>query len=388
MVTTRSSSIAPSSAAGPGPASGASSATDQALQLILERITALEQQTSQLASNNLVQQHETTPQATPRTTQPQQSNFSSAGELPSSLYPATTPFTIEEHLPNDLPISALAETSSDATIRSISQWFPSVKPEHVRAILRNEFIPTDLVKLISGPGTQGRKRKSGLILRSNTNTGAVELTDPETTEEEYHAWTFFQAWELYKGIFIWGAPASRRGQLASALAIYTHTLHRLQRSYSWSGAHAYHFAFHQFRVDDLSTLYEPESWRLVDTVLVNELCATATPSYLRLPPMSKPYTRSRYRYHPYIDSNPIPPASNAAPTSTPLTERIRFMPTNPTESNNGNSARRFPRLCDHYNSRPQGCTRQNCKFYHGCNICGKADHAAFDCTSAHASNQH
>ncbi|RPA75575.1 hypothetical protein BJ508DRAFT_331986 [Ascobolus immersus RN42] len=268
--------------------------------------------------------------------------------------------------------------TNEHEFKVVSSWFSSVRAEHIRLILRNEFEPTDIVKLVHGLGKKERKKDNMVTL--NEASGALELANSSTTEDEYAMYTFFQAWEVYRGIFIWGAPFHLRGSLAAALSVYTSILFKLIRSYSWPGARSYHFSFHQQRVTNPTTAYNPDIWRKVDTDLVSEHCLTTAHSF---PPSQQYLSRSRLfqrpsqpRFHPYSASSET---GNGRPTTGPLEARIRF----PFRNNSG-SVRRFG-LCDAFNSRPDGCTQgENCRYSHACNSCGKFGHGAFQCTAPHS----
>ncbi|RPA77899.1 hypothetical protein BJ508DRAFT_309744 [Ascobolus immersus RN42] len=258
------------------------------------------------------------------------------------------------------------------TSKMVGQWFSGVKSEHVQAILRNDFIPTDLIKLLSHGKSTGKGKSMELQLGS---IGTVALNPLEADAEDYAMWSFFQAWEIYRGIFIWGAPSSSRGLLASALSAHTNTLFRLTRSYSWPAARAYHFAFHQLRLDDSITVYDPNAWRKVDSDLVSEHCLTSFAST-----SSQPKTRVNYRSQPY------PSPSNSV--AIPMSERVRFpQATSPRVTGQRRQnlpvTRAFPGLCDFYNLR-SGCRRDPCPWTHGCNRCGRLDHAAFQCSAPHS----
>ncbi|RPA71561.1 hypothetical protein BJ508DRAFT_315504 [Ascobolus immersus RN42] len=388
MVTTRSSSVAPTPAphatGSQGLASSISSqvpssqpesdlpfrasapapALETTLQLILDRITALEHRTT---SNTII------PTASRNANTSPDNNLEEA-----STEGASAPSMFISSLQEDM-------TSSEH-LKSVGQWFPSVKMEYIRAILRNEFQPTDIGKLVNSFRQNGRfGRKDGALVPRVSSSGAVEFHNPDAVEEDYNAWEFFQAWEVYKGIFIWGAPGAEcRGKLGTALSVYTHTIHKLRRSYSWPAARSYHFSFHQFRVEDSTTLYDPEAWRTIDTSLISEVCLT-----VNLSPVTSPFDPARIkprfsRYHPYAPDSTMGGQASSTSSSS-LSERIRF-PVNPSLTMqsgppSATGSRRFPGLCDHFNSKPHGCTRQPCRFMHACNSCGRLGHGAFECTS-------
>ncbi|RPA83463.1 hypothetical protein BJ508DRAFT_304653 [Ascobolus immersus RN42] len=273
--------------------------------------------------------------------------------------------------------AALFDKVPDA-VKTVELWFSGVKSDYIRQILRNEFIPTDINKLIQGLGA--KTPRTVIPLQVNEAGTALELASPAAVEEDYAMWTFFQAWEVYRSIFLWGSPMQTRGQLASSLCIYTNNLHKLRRSYSWPAARAYHFAFHQLRVSNASTAYDVDVWRRIDPDLVAEHCMTA-PGVIHSHPApqsasdrSRARANSTARFHPYE-----PPLSQ----SSSLMDRVRF----PLNNSNGPSRRRFSAPCDHYNSREGGCNRINCRFAHACNRCGKFGHGAYACSAPNASTQ-
>ncbi|RPA76814.1 hypothetical protein BJ508DRAFT_330795 [Ascobolus immersus RN42] len=375
-----------SNAAAPNPA--------LTLQLILNRLDALESRTTQDPARS------TLSMTTPSNPSPVTSAQPVIPEMtPSATNNAATPLASAPAQP--LPLHSHSATSSSphqsmfstfgtpqdpdsifpvggllnepVSVRVIGQWFPSVRSDQIKAILRNELPPTEIAKLLNGSGSFGsssssRKRDASAVVARWNAQGLMELTMPETTEEDYQAWTFFQAWELFKGIFLWGAPPAQRGLLASALCIYTHTIHRLRRSYSWPAARSYHFAFHQQRMDDPTILFDPEAWKAVDPGLISELCLTSLPFQMQLDRNVRPRRQTALPSRPY---------SNSGTNQIPLGERIRF------PDNSAFQGRRFPGICYHYNSK-SGCNRTNCQWHHSCNRCGKDGHTALDCTSAHS----
>lgn len=287
--------------------------------------------------------------------------------------------------------------------KTISQWFSGVRPEHIRQILRNEFLPTDIGKLLLGLGGKNPSRKDGTLVPRLNSEGGIEFTNRDITEEDYNnMWSFLQAWEMYRGIFLWGAPSPVRGQLASALSAYTNSIFKLRKSYPWPAVRNYHFAFHSLRLEDSSSTYDPEAWRRINPDLVSEHCLTAPLSSTFNTAASSSRSRQQSnRYHPYNSSDTnnysnrfgSPPLQNGS-----LESRIRFPPGHPApvsgsnanmlaasstaiSSVSGFSQRRFPGLCDHWNSRQDGCVRTNCRFTHACNACGRSGHPAFECTA-------
>lgn len=129
------------------------------------------------------------------------------------------------------------------------------------------------------------------------------------------------------------------------------------------------FRFHQLRIEDPITLYSADAWRLVDSALVSELCLTVA-SYIQ-PDCPR---RLLNRFQPYPNDTP-----SSASASGSLGDRICFQPSQ--SGLTASSTRRFPGLCDHWNSRPGGCIRHSCRFSHACNGCGNSGHGAFECTA-------
>ncbi|RPA73189.1 hypothetical protein BJ508DRAFT_314040 [Ascobolus immersus RN42] len=437
MVSTRSASLAPhasldsapgqDSAPGPSlqPSSAATSGARAELLSSLQEVltTTLEPLTSRMEQLETHLSLHPPPTGTPTL-------FPSLS-LPGSAIPqeendtAASSRQLHQELEGGLPQSVFASVmgstaAKDATIlnanelKLISQWFSGVKPEYIRLILKHEFPPTDIVKLTHGLTGKSPRKDTPLVPRlsdvGKDGFGVLAFASPEPTEEEYSMFLFLQAWEVYRGIFIWGAPTPLRGPLASALSAHSLTVFRLSKVYSWVGARAYHFAFHQLRLDDPATIYQPESWRRVNPDLVHEHCFTNPANSIRSS-YSFSSSPSRYlprhfaRFQPYHNNSlsygpGLLPGANfntrsnlptPVQSAQPLSERIQFQPsshagpagnqTTQLGTNMGQGMRKFPNLCDHYNARPNGCFRTNCKFLHACNVCGKVGHGAFECTS-------
>jgi hypothetical protein len=88
--------------------------------------------------------------------------------------------------------------------------------------------------------------------------------------------SFWQAWELYKAVFIATAPLSLRAELAISLAVYTSNLWKLRNNYNAAGMMAYHFDFHRDILE--SDRYNPDTWRTIDG---NRVVLKCIPAYLR-----------------------------------------------------------------------------------------------------------
>ena len=110
--------------------------------------------------------------------------------------------------------------------------------------------------------------------------------------------SFFKAWAAYSGILVKLAPQALKGELATALFIYTMNLYDLLEKYTWDGVKAYHFQFHRNRVAMGKSLYYPGEWRQIDSELIASKCF-AHPHITRLPWAPSQNRRVSFSRHTY-----------------------------------------------------------------------------------------
>ncbi|KAG0640608.1 hypothetical protein HOY80DRAFT_1041362 [Tuber brumale] len=125
------------------------------------------------------------------------------------------------------PHILLAGENASAIAYSVEVLFPGVERGTLVQIIENQFKPTNIYRLLAS-------EKERAELQPTINIGGIEFVQAERDgkESEYRMSIFFKAWAAYSGILVKLAPHSLKGDLATALSIYTMNLYDLLEKYT------------------------------------------------------------------------------------------------------------------------------------------------------------
>ncbi|PUU76045.1 hypothetical protein B9Z19DRAFT_1130364 [Tuber borchii] len=166
-----------------------------------------------------------------------------------------------------LPSTTMAMESAPGIGASVEALFPGVERSTLTQIIENRFKSTNIYCLLAS-------EKERAEIQRTITIGGVEFEQAERDgkESEYRMSALFKAWAAYSGILLKLAPYSLKGDLATAMFIYTMNLYDLLEKYTWDGVKAYHFQFHRKRVTSGNSIYLPSEFQQLDSELIASKC--------------------------------------------------------------------------------------------------------------------